>query len=108
MILHVTFSDGSNPWVSLPTDRHTIAKHWRRWMKYHPDTAYPVVFGKSHQVVYIESDSPKKYYIIPKIPYHGQPVKAYRHLGHALAARDSGNYRRRFSVSNSGHFGYFK
>lgn len=86
MIIRVVFVDGSNPWVSLPTDRHTIAKHWRRWMKYHPDTAKPVVFCGKYQLVCIESDSPEKYYIIPKIPYHGQPVKAYKHLGHALAA----------------------
>lgn len=31
MILHITFTDGSNPWVSLPADRHTLQKRWREW-----------------------------------------------------------------------------
>lgn len=43
MILHVTFSDGSNPWVSFSHDRKTITKQWRRWIKHHPETASPVV-----------------------------------------------------------------
>ena len=33
MILHITFTDGSNPWVSLPTDWKTAMKFWRKWSK---------------------------------------------------------------------------
>ena len=84
MVLHVTFSDGSNPWLSLPTDRHTIAKQWRKWMKYHPDTAQPdAICGAYHCrpenggfVIY------RRYYS-EKFPEYG---KHYKHLGHALAA----------------------
>lgn len=88
MILHVTFSDGSNPWVCVNRDRHEIAKHWRRWMKHHPDTARLEAIGKNHRVVYISHDGDKKYYLIPRESYHGQPIKAYKQLGHALAALD--------------------
>lgn len=82
MILHVTFSDGSNPWVSLPGDRYQIAKHWRRWMKYHPDTAQPVAICNGYECrrsswcngYFITSDDGEIY------------RQYYKYLGHALAA----------------------
>jgi hypothetical protein len=51
MILHVDFSDGSNPWVCFSDNRREIAEHWREWMKYHGDTARPrhttgIIFAK--------------------------------------------------------------
>ena len=33
MILHITFTDGSNPWVSLPNSREMIMKLWQKWSK---------------------------------------------------------------------------
>ena len=81
MILHTFFFDGSNDWVSLPTDRHEIAKHWRRWKKYHPDACVVARCGRfacyqANNGVYIVTDD-KKYPTITKL---------YKHLGHALAA----------------------
>lgn len=94
MILYVTFTDGSNPWVSLPTDRHTVAKLWRRWMKNHPDTARPIAcdsgkggagtvrkarFGPWYVLTF--PTDPKKY---PDGPITF--TKYYQRLGNALAA----------------------
>lgn len=31
MILHITFTDGSNPWVSLPNNREVVMKFWHKW-----------------------------------------------------------------------------
>ncbi len=87
MILTITFSDGSNPWVSLPTDRHTITKLWRRWMKYHPDTAQPVVIQHRRgwvQRCYTIPGQPGYYVRIPKD--NGTFLGHYKTLGHALAA----------------------
>ena len=86
MILHVTFSDGSNPWVSLPADRHTIAKHWRRWMKYHPDTAQPLAYSRPGCYVYPEIGG--GYTVQYLNPQTGYELRHYKHLGHALAALD--------------------
>ncbi len=83
MILHVTFSDGSNPWVLLNQDRHTIAKQWRRWMKYYPDTAQPVAICGLFQCQ--KSKWNAGYYLTSQ---NGQPIprQYYGTLGHALAA----------------------
>lgn len=82
MILHVTFTNGSNPWVSLPTDRHTVAKLWRRWMKNHPDTAQP----KAHVwgVGFCEPLANNRGYLVH---IHGPAnySKHYLTLGKALA-----------------------
>lgn len=82
MILHVDFSDGSNPWLSFNADRHTIAKQWRRWMKYHPETARPVAMCGGYKCQ--RSAWYDGYYI------YGGDGESYRqyyhHLGHALAA----------------------
>lgn len=43
MILHITFTDGSNPWVSFSTDYKTLAKMWRNWAK-NPN-ARPIFMG---------------------------------------------------------------
>ena len=86
MILHVTFSDGSNPWVSLPGDRHTIAKQWRQWMKNHPDTARPEAIYNNYRVVYIAHDGDNQFFLIPQRAYTGQDIKCYKYLGHALTA----------------------
>lgn len=89
MILHITFSDGSNPWVSLPTDRHTIAKHWRRWMKYHPDTAKPQ--AKSGNFI-LDYDPAAGRYDLHRVVLRQGNYNAcelhnrYKTLGRALAA----------------------
>ena len=82
MILHVTFSDGSNPWVSLPTDRHTIAKQWRKWMKYHPDTAQPEAWHNG----WICEPGQGGWYKVYKAGNKWHTLNWYEHLGHALAA----------------------
>lgn len=83
MILHVTFTDGSNPWVSLPTDHKTIAKLWRRWMKNHPGTAQPVAICGPYRCQ--KSRWHAGYYLSSR---NGQPIprQYYNYLGHALAA----------------------
>lgn len=81
MILHVTFSDGSNPWVSFPTDRHTVAKHWRRWKKYHPMSAHCVAIHGKYRVYYIPNG-----YILEKGRDFTNIIREYKHLGHALRA----------------------
>lgn len=82
MILHVTFSDGSNPWVFYG-DRQQVAKHWRRWMKYHPETAQPVAsVGKC-------TCFPALYNLGYYVRITGRDeshLRFYNHLGHALRA----------------------
>lgn len=82
MILHVIFTNGSNPWVSLPTDRHTVAKMWRRWMKYHPDTARPMAMAGEWKVIPAspEGYALGRYFDGAHTTYH------YERLGNALAA----------------------
>lgn len=87
MILHVTFSDGSNPWVSFSGNRHTIAKLWKRWIKNHPDTAQPEVVQHCKGFVqrcYTIPGQPGYYVRIPTSK--GSVIRHYKHLGHALAA----------------------
>ena len=83
MVLHVTFSDGSNPWMSFNGDRYFIAKHWRRWMKYHPETAHPVA-STMKNTVFPCPYQPGYYLRIGR--ENGAHLKFYKHLGHALAA----------------------
>jgi hypothetical protein len=83
MVLHVTFSDGSNPWISLPGDRKIIAKLWRRWMKYHPDTAEPVVIAGPYRCQ--KSRWHAGYYLTARNGQH-IPRQYYQTLGHALRA----------------------
>ena len=33
MVLHITFTDSSNPWVSLPNNREMVMKFWHKWSK---------------------------------------------------------------------------
>lgn len=84
MILHVTFSDGSNPWVSFNADPQTIAKHWRRWVKNHPDTAEPVAIGKNGWMCYFEANT--GFYCVERTTIATIKIKKYKHLGHALRA----------------------
>lgn len=82
MILHVTFSDGSNPWVFYSDDRHHIAKHVRRWLKYCPDTARPVIMCGRYSCqrsawypgYFITGDTGENF------------RQYYKYLGHALRA----------------------
>ena len=85
MFLHVTFSDGSNPWISLPADRQTIAKLWRRWMKYHASTARPVAICGNYEAR--KSAWHAGYYITSRTGY-GIPRQYYMRLGNALAAME--------------------
>ena len=80
MILHVTFSDGSNPWVCFSDDRREIAEHWRDWMKYHPNEARPVAYCGGGKCL-LDPISGEYVVICPPIN-----PKQYKHLGHALAA----------------------
>lgn len=89
MILHVRFSDGSNPWVSLPADRHTIAGHWRRWKKHHPDTAVCLAWVGSWVCVW---DSRIGRYSVGccdrNRPEYRYQERRYKTLGRALTALD--------------------
>ena len=81
MILHVNFSDGSNPWVCFSDDRREISEHWRDWMKYHPEEARPVAYCGGAKCF---PDRIRGQYVVV-CPDISAP-KHYKHLGHALAA----------------------
>ncbi len=83
MILHVTFSDGSNPWLSYPLGRHTIAKYWKMWLKYHPSTAQPTARHNGH--ICILSEDRAGYWVFKQGEFFNTK-KHYKRLGHALAA----------------------
>lgn len=87
MILHVTFSDGSNPWVFYSDDRHQIAKHWRRWVKCHPKTAKPEVYHRGRCCRPMYCDYKIIRYCVEHTENREKP-RFYNHLGHALAALD--------------------
>lgn len=80
MILHVNFTDGSNPWVCFSDDRREIAEHWRDWMKYHPEEAQPVAYCGGAKCLFDTAGG--QYTVI----HLGTFPKHYKHLGHALAA----------------------
>lgn len=88
MILHVTFIDGSNPWVSLPANRWTIAKQWRKWTKAHPlYTCTPCASCGAYRVtVHGGADSlyPVYYVISTGAGRDRRELGRYKHLGHAL------------------------
>lgn len=85
MILHVTFSDRSNPWVSFPTDRHTVNKQWRSWVKNHPSNAQPEALCNGWRCYYSGGD-----YIVYNVDGwlkgYNDTLHKYKHLGHALRA----------------------
>lgn len=83
MILQVTFSDGSNPWICFTDDRRELAEHWRDWIKHHPREAQPVAYCGSYMCERAEDNAGYEVY------GRGQffdTVKRYKHLGRALAA----------------------
>lgn len=82
MILHVVFLDGSNPYVSLPTDRRTVAKMWRQWMKNHPDTARPMAMCGSWKVLPVGGGG----YALGRHFDGAHTTYNYERLGNALAA----------------------
>lgn len=81
MILHVTFSDGSNPYVSYPKDRHAAAKQWRLWMKNHPLTAYPKIYCGNYMV---QRNNDFSGYWAWKRGEFNATKKFYKNLGSAL------------------------
>ena len=83
MILHVTFSDGSNPWVCFSDDRWEIADHWRDWMKHHPEEARPAAYCGNY--ICNRSEDNAGFCVYTRGQYW-DTVKRYKHLGHALAA----------------------
>ena len=85
MILHVTFSDGSNPWVAFSDNRQEIAEHWRDWMKYHPFEAQPKAYNGDY-ICEIADD--RAGYWVYKQGKFLDTGKRYKHLGHALAATE--------------------
>ena len=83
MILHISFSDGSNPWVCFSDERREIADHWREWMKYHPEEARPLAYCGAYLC---ERADDMGGYTVYKRGEYWDTVKRYKHLGHALAA----------------------
>lgn len=79
MILHISFSDGSNPWVCFSDDRHEIADHWKEWMHYHGDTAEPKAYNGDYICEFTED---RAGYLVYK---RGEAAKHYKRLGFALA-----------------------
>ena len=86
MILHVTFSDGSNPWVSYPANAKQAAQQWRRWIKNNPDTAAPTVFNGDYMLQQAEDGSPS-YWVWERHNFF-KTQRKYKTLGHALRALD--------------------
>lgn len=83
MILHITFTDGSNPWISFAHDRHTIIKQWRQWVKHHPETAKPKAISGNYEC------SPGRvhgFYVYNRTKTEPETAKYYDYLGHALRA----------------------
>lgn len=82
MILHVTFSDKSNPWVSFSPDRKEIAKQWRQWMKNHPETARPCASSGGYYCI------PSLFggYMVQNKNNLSESTRYYKKLGNALAA----------------------
>ena len=84
MILTVYFADQSSPWVSLPGDRYTIAKHWRKWAAvFRPDT---VEIMARCGAWYAVSNGNGTGYWVCHDNISWSRWRRYRHLGHALAA----------------------
>ena len=83
MILHVNFSDGSNPWVCFSDDRHELANHWRDWMKYHSTEAQPKAYNGNY---ICEPGEDRAGYMVYKQGEYNDTAKKYKHLGHALAS----------------------
>ena len=83
MILHVNFSDGSNPWVCFSDDIPEIADHWRDWVKYHPSTAEPKAYSGDF---ICEMASDRSGYLIYKQGEYFDTEKRYKYLGNALKA----------------------
>ena len=83
MILHVNFTDGSNPWVCFSDDRHELANHWRDWMKYHPAEAQPKAYNGNY---ICERSTDNAGYMVFKQGEYNDTAKKYKHLGHALAS----------------------
>ena len=81
MILHVNFSDGSNPWVCFSDDIPELADHWRDWVKYHPTTANI----KAYNGDYIcKPANDRSGYLVYKHNDFFDTVKQYKYLGNAL------------------------
>lgn len=83
MILHITFSDGSNPWVCFSDNRKEIAEHWKEWIKYHPTEAIPKAY---HGNYICEKAEDNAGYWVYRQGEFWETVKRYKHLGNALAA----------------------
>jgi hypothetical protein len=83
MILHVTFTDGSNPWVCFSDDRKELADHWKDWVKHHPWEAVPQAYCGDY---ICKTADDRAGYCVYKQGEFWDTVKQYKYLGHALAA----------------------
>ena len=80
MILSVHFTDGSNPWVSLPADRNTIAKHWRQWKKNHPDTARCVAYNGRYACYQAANGN----FVVTNDKKYPTDIRVYKNMYNAL------------------------
>lgn len=85
MILHVNFSDGSNPWVCFSDDRSEICEHWKEWMKYHPTTAEPKAYCGNF---ICERSNDRSGFVVYKMGEYHATAKFYKYLGNALKAAE--------------------
>lgn len=83
MILHIDFTDGSNPWVCFSDDRKEIADHWKEWIKYHGDTARPKAYCGDY--ICEIADDWSGYWVYKQGEFWDS-VKRYKYLGYALAS----------------------
>ena len=88
MILHITFSDGSNPYIFYPragfeaedysqeARGRAIVREFKRWKRagFFPRAAFSVIV----RGLTIEHNEAGMWYI------RGHEAKAYNHLGHAI------------------------
>lgn len=83
MILHITFTDGSNPWVCFTDNRKELAEHWKEWAKYHPFEAVPKAYNGDYICEKAEDNAG---YWVYKQGEFWDTVKRYKYLGNALAS----------------------
>lgn len=83
MILHVTFSDGSNPWVCFSDDHKEITKHWKEWEKHLPFVAIPKAYSGNY---ICEKAMDRAGYLVYKQGGYHDSVKQYKYLGYALSS----------------------
>lgn len=77
---HITFSDGSNPYFSLPAEAEVQIKAIKKWMKKFPMSKYDIFAGN-----YKISNTTYSTWVVYKCGnYVDTPLKKYSYLASAV------------------------